>query len=265
MSRRLRSAIVIFCTLLVIILVCLDRTRSTQTLAPIPPKQNTIQTDFERYNSRSFPVTKVVDGDTIDIGIPDGNSANTRIRLWGVDTPETKKPNTPVMYFGPEAYKFTTDTVLNKNVRIFLEKKQTRDRYGRLLAFVQLPDGKYLNEELLSEGYAYNDSRFKHSYSNNYKHLESAARRDRKGLWKNVTVDQMPEWRQKLERSLHTQNSSSRFHPVFFCCLSACNVYIRIALFEYCKPEKLRRKIAYWTFDVNNDDSIIAGSPTSVL
>jgi len=206
MNKQLRNAIVIFCTLLVIILACLDRSRSTNTSAPPPANETSVQTDFERYNSRLFPVTKVVDGDTLDIGIPDGNDSYTRIRLWGVDTPETKKPNTPVMYFGPQATKFTTDNVLNKNVTIFLEKKQSRDRYGRLLAFVQLQDGKYLNEELLSQGFAYNDSRFKHSFSNLYKQLESAARRDGRGLWKNVTVDQMPEWRQKLERSLHTQN-----------------------------------------------------------
>ena len=206
MSRRLRAFLIIACLLLIAIFACLDRSRSIDHSLPTSSNQNKSLTDFEKYNGQTYAVVKVVDGDTIDIGIPDGNDDHTRIRLWGVDTPETKKPNTPIMYFGPEAYKFTLDTVLNKKVRVFLEKKQSRDRYSRLLAFVQLSDGKYLNEELLSEGFAYNDTRFKHSFSNQYKQLESAARRKGEGLWKNVTVDQMPDWRQKIERKLNSQN-----------------------------------------------------------
>ena len=206
MSRRLRAFLIILCVLLIAAIACLDRSRSIDHSLPSSSNQNKSLTDFEKYNGQTYAVIKVVDGDTIDIAIPDGNDDHTRIRLWGVDTPETKKPNTPIMYFGPEASKFTTDTVLNKNVRIFLEKKQSRDRYSRLLAFVQLTDGKYLNEELLSQGFAYSDTRFKHSFSNQYKQLESAARRKGEGLWKDVTIDQMPDWRQKIERKLQNQN-----------------------------------------------------------
>jgi endonuclease YncB( thermonuclease family) len=65
-----------------------------------------------------------------------------------------------------------------------------------LLAYVQLPNGKFLNEVLLSEGYAYADWRFYHSLYHKYKRLESATRHQKKGLWLNVTLEQMPEWRQ---------------------------------------------------------------------
>jgi endonuclease YncB( thermonuclease family) len=155
--------------------------------------------DLQKYNGKQFTVVKVVDGDTLDIGIQDGNYSHTRIRLWGVDTPETKDPrlNGP-MYFGPEAADFATKAAMGKRVTIHLEQdRKTRDKYHRLLAYVQLPDGRFLNEVLLSEGYAYADLRFKHSLYNKYKQLESLARRQKKGLWEKVTPEQMPKWRQK--------------------------------------------------------------------
>lgn len=101
------------------------------------------------------------------------------------------------MYFGPEASEFTTKLALRKQVTIYLdEENRTRDKYERLLAYVQLPDGRFLNEVLLSEGFAYADSLFRHSFYNKYKQLESAARSQKRGLWEKVTPDQFPEWRQ---------------------------------------------------------------------
>jgi micrococcal nuclease len=154
--------------------------------------------DFRKYHAQKFMVVNVVDGDTIDIDIPDSNHAHTRVRLWGVDTPETKKPNTPVQHFGPEATEFTRKLVLGKEVQIYLDHgNRTRGKYGRLLAYVKLPDFRFLNEILLSEGFAYADLRFHHSFYNKYKQLEASARSSKKGLWKEVTREQLPEWRRK--------------------------------------------------------------------
>jgi endonuclease YncB( thermonuclease family) len=155
--------------------------------------------DFNKYNSRSFIVSKVVDGDTIDIDAPDGDRKYTRIRLWGVDTPETKHPKLGVMYFGPEATDFVTKLALGKLVTVYLEEHRTRGKYGRLLAYVKLPDGRFLNEVLISEGFGYADPRFRHSFYNKYKKLEKSARSQKKGLWKNVSNDQFPEWRKKFK------------------------------------------------------------------
>lgn len=152
--------------------------------------------DWDKYNGKSFIVARVVDGDTIDINIPDGNYANTRIRLWGVDTPETKHPKLKVMHFGPEAAEFTEKMCFEKQVTVYLDKdNNTRCRYGRLLAYVQLPDGRFLNEVLLSEGFAYADTRFPHSYREKYIQLEKTAREKKIGLWENITPDQMPKWK----------------------------------------------------------------------
>jgi len=154
--------------------------------------------DFEKYHANTFTVVKVIDGDTIDIDIPDVNNSYTRIRLWGIDTPETKNPEVGVMYFGPEAAEFTKRSVLGKPVTVYLdESNSTRDKYGRLLAYVKLPNDGFLNEVLLTEGYAYADARFRHSLYNRYRQLDAGARSLKKGLWGKITREQLPEWLQR--------------------------------------------------------------------
>jgi micrococcal nuclease len=181
--------------LVLAVLAALDNSCARRAPAIPQTAEQQLSFDRQRYHARPFIVTAVVDGDTLDIDAPDGNSPATRIRLWGVDTPETKNPRTGVMYFGPEAAAFTKDLVLHQQVTIYLEPdRNSRDRYNRLLAYVQLPDGTYLNERLLSEGLAYADVRFQHLYFNKYQQLESVARSAKKGLWQSVTPDQLPQW-----------------------------------------------------------------------
>jgi micrococcal nuclease len=214
MSRGRRNVLAVIIAAAAVVLFAVDRTairpalRYQRTLTQ--SQQNAA--DFEKYHSKTFTVVKAVDGDTIDIDIPDSSTSggqaysHTRIRLWGVDTPETKDPRTGPMYFGKEASDFTTKSALGKQVTIYLETdRNTRDKYHRLLAYVQLPDGNFLNEELLSEGYAYADLRFKHGLYNKYKQLESLARKQKKGLWAGVTFEQMPAWVQRERPELGTK------------------------------------------------------------
>lgn len=94
-------------------------------------------------------VRKVVDGDTIDV------SGGERVRLIGIDTPETNDPNRPAGCFGQEASRFIA-TVLPPGtpVRLVGDAEQ-RDRYGRLLAYVyRRADGLFVNAELLRRGFA---------------------------------------------------------------------------------------------------------------
>ena len=155
------------------------------------------------YHTKNFTVVNVVDGDTIDIDIPDVNDSYTRIRLWGIDTPETKNPDLGVMYFGPEAAEFARELVLGKPVTVYLDEgNNTRGKYGRLLAYVKLPDNRFLNEILLTEGFAYADSRFRHSLYNRYKQLDASARGLKKGLWENVIREQLPDWLQRMSPNL---------------------------------------------------------------
>jgi len=156
--------------------------------------------DWARYHDRCFAVAKVVDGDTLDVAAPDGRSATTRIRLWGVDTPELARGDGGAMYFGPEAGAFAERMLDGQTVRLVLHPQRSRDKYGRLLAYVYLaPQGPMFNERLLEEGYAYADTRFAHPFKADFVRLEQTARRAGVGLWGGVTPGLMPEWRRRLE------------------------------------------------------------------
>ncbi|MBN2136351.1 MAG: thermonuclease family protein [Sedimentisphaerales bacterium] len=208
MSRRRRAAIIAVCVGLGIVLVWLDREcLYRRRKHPGGSEEQSRTLDLRKYHGRAFTVVNVVDGDTLDIDIPDGEYEHTRVRLWGLDTPETKSPKTGRMYFGEEAAEFARQSALNKNVWVYLdEDNRTRGYYGRLLAYIQLPDKRFLNELLLAEGYAYADLRFRHGHYNRYKQLESAARGQKKGLWEKVTREQLPEWLQKERPELLLDN-----------------------------------------------------------
>jgi micrococcal nuclease len=85
-------------------------------------------------------VLKVVDGDTIDIR--DDIRGRLRIRVLGIDTPETKKPGYTVGCWGPEATDFAKATLLGQRVAFVGDPTQDRtDRYGRTLAYLDKADG----------------------------------------------------------------------------------------------------------------------------
>ena len=157
--------------------------------------------DRDRYHNRTFSVVRVVDGDTLDIGVPDGDKDRTRIRLWGVDTPEVARGSGESMHFGPEASAFAKRTLEGRDVHIVLSPGRTRGKYGRLLAYVFMErGGAMFNEMLLREGYAYADLRFPHAYADRFRAIEKQTRRAKGGLWKDVTLETMPEWKQRFER-----------------------------------------------------------------
>lgn len=153
------------------------------------------------YHDKSFRVVHVVDGDTLDIDIPDGAKQVTRIRLLGVDTPEVGHHGTALMHFGPEASAFARQVLLNRKVHVVLSPDKSRGKYGRLLAYVYLErGGRMFNEMLIEGGYAYADLRFKHVYYKQFKAMDKRARTAGVGLWKDVTPGSMPEWKQRFER-----------------------------------------------------------------
>ena len=94
----------------------------------------------------------VVDGDTIDIAIG-GNTE--RVRLIGVNTPETKHPTKGVECFGPEASSYT-ENLLPAGTKLRVERDvEARDKYGRLLLYVYIADSNvFVNLDLVLKGYA---------------------------------------------------------------------------------------------------------------
>ena len=121
-------------------------------------------------------VERVVDGDTIVVrGVG-------RVRLIGVDTPETVDPRRPVERFGQEASAFTKRLLEGKRVRLEYDQDRT-DRYGRTLAYVYLPDGTFANAEIIRRGYGHAYTRFPFKYLDRFRQLEQEARRAGRGLW----------------------------------------------------------------------------------
>jgi micrococcal nuclease len=105
----------------------------------------------------SARVTHVVDGDTIDVDLPDGS--DDTVRYIGIDTPETVKPDTPVQCGGPEAHALNERLVGGQTVTLRFDAER-RDVYGRLLAYVYLPSARpgghplFVNAELVRRGLA---------------------------------------------------------------------------------------------------------------
>ncbi len=103
----------------------------------------------------SARVTHVVDGDTIDVTLADGDDET--VRYIGIDTPETVKPGTPVQCGGPQAHEVNDRLVYGKTVTLRFDAER-RDVYGRLLAYVYLPrPGRrplFVNGELARRGLA---------------------------------------------------------------------------------------------------------------
>ncbi len=156
-------------------------------------------TDHERYHNRTFTCISAVDGDTIDVDIADTDHSSTRVRLWGVDTPELARDGAAAMHFGPQAAAFTRSHVEGKPVRLVLSTGRSRDKYRRLLAYVYLDSEVMLNEEIIAQGYGYAERRFGHPWRERFVQLEQRAEKRRIGLWQDVKGEQMPAWRQRLD------------------------------------------------------------------
>jgi len=157
--------------------------------------------DVARFHERTFRVSRVIDGDTLDLAVPDGQRPHTRVRLWGVDAPEKAHGEQPGQWYAAEATAFAERILSGRDVLIVLWPERTRGKYGRLLAYVYLErGGSSFNEMLIEEGFAYNDPRFAHPLKERFRRVEKQARRDQVGLWAAVTLDDMPVWRQRFEK-----------------------------------------------------------------
>lgn len=129
----------------------------------------------------SATVTSIIDGDTIVVDIA---GQEHRVRLLGVDTPETVHPARPVECFGPEAAERLSELTPPGSTLRLERDLELRDAYGRLLAYLFTEDGTFVNLVLVEEGYAEamqippNTAR-----TGEIADAERQARREGRGLW----------------------------------------------------------------------------------
>jgi micrococcal nuclease len=135
-----------------------------------------------------YKVVKVVDGDTLDVDL-DGKIE--RLRLIGIDTPETVDPRKSVQCFGKEASNKAKELLNGQYVKLENDDSQgERDKYKRLLRYVFLPDGTNFNLFMISEGYAHEYTySTSYKYQSEFKQAEISARNGNKGLWSPTTCN----------------------------------------------------------------------------
>lgn len=183
----------IFLLLTVVVVVAMIAGRGV--IVPIPsfqnfmPKVHAVLTHIFPNTTRTdtgfYAVVKVVDGDTIDV---DMNGRIERVRLIGINAPESVDPRRTVECFGIEASNYAKLVLSEKRVRLERDgSQQDRDSYDRLLRYVFLENGTNVNELIVREGYAYEYTyKFPYQYQKEFKQAEKDAKASGKGLWGSV-------------------------------------------------------------------------------
>ena len=161
--------------LLLILVVLLALTADAEDKKPAIPVK-----DWK--NATAFKVVRIIDGDTIEV---EQDGKPVKVRLIGVDTPETVHPSKPVEEYGKEASRFTSNLLKGESVYLEFDKDKT-DKYGRTLAFVyRAPDGLFVNLEIIRQGYghAYTKYPFNDELMTLFRYYERQAREAGRGLW----------------------------------------------------------------------------------
>lgn len=133
-------------------------------------------------------VTSVVDGDTF--WADDGSEKGVKIRLIGVDTPETRNTGRKTIgYYGQQSKEYLTGLIENKKVRLEYDVNKS-DQYNRTLAYVYLTDGTFVNAELVKQGYAVVMTIPPNvRYADKFVKLERKARKNNRGLWNENHIE----------------------------------------------------------------------------
>ena len=128
-----------------------------------------------------YKIVKVIDGDTIMVKI---NHKTELIRFLGINTPEVENKYRHQECFGPQASKETKKLLTGKSVFLLPDPNSpNRGKYNRLLRYVFLPNGEFINAELIKRGYAFKYIFQPIQFIDYFSLLEKQARDQRLGLW----------------------------------------------------------------------------------
>jgi micrococcal nuclease len=148
-------------------------------------------------DKKAYLVKKIFDGDTFEVEM---NGKSEKVRMLGIDTPEkwdsdkferdqqrTGKDKETIKKLGTLSSDFTTRLIGGKKVILQADiKSDDKDKYGRLLRYVYLEDGTFVNLKIVEEGYANAYRKFNVSRQNEFIKAESEARDKKKGLWGEI-------------------------------------------------------------------------------
>ena len=142
------------------------------------------QSDRKPGNKAVFyPVSRIIDGDTF--WVDDGSEKGLKVRLIGIDAPETRNSRNKVKtVFGDEATEYLAGLIGWKRVRLEYDI-DTLDQYGRTLVYAYLEDGTFVNAIMVRNGYATVMTTPPNvRYAGTFVELERKARKQNRGLWK---------------------------------------------------------------------------------
>jgi micrococcal nuclease len=154
-----------------------------------------------------YSINHYIDGDTIAVNM---NGQVETVRFIGIDTPETHKPNTPVQCYGPAAAAHTQNVIKNAgaHVRLAADRQGTdRDRYGRLLRYVYLPNGTLVNLLNIQQGYAFYYPYFPFTKKAEFKAAQDQAKAAAKGLWGACTPTPSDDGGYKMDEPAASQQT----------------------------------------------------------
>lgn len=148
--------------------------------------------DMATYHGIQGRVTRVIDGDTFEIDIPDRLNQRpvTRVRLWGINCPELASFDREAEPLAQEAADMTKRLIEGGLVTLSLEPQRMRGTFGRVLAHVDIPDQGNLNIALLEAGLTITDERWPHRQLARYAKAQRQAKRKEIGLWEPASVDE---------------------------------------------------------------------------
>lgn len=176
-GRFFKNIIVVITVLSILLAGCKEDNSRTK----LPEDERLPAADGERsLGPGMYWVLRVIDGDTIVIRYKEKDE---KLRFIGINTPELRHPEKGAEPYGFEAAEYTKKLLENQPVRVKFDVQQ-RDKYGRLLGYVYLPDGTFVNALLLAEGYAQVMTIPPNvKYMKEFVRLEREARKAEKGLW----------------------------------------------------------------------------------
>lgn len=165
-------------TLVVLLLV------SYQTLqvSNVPQKSVKSVKIAQEVTENKTTVVRVVDGDTIVVLV---NNIEEKIRIIGINTPETVDPRKKVECFGKQASDKAKQLLTGQEIKLKSDPTQAdRDKYKRLLRYISLPDGTDYGLKMIQEGYAYEYTyQIPYTFQTQYKLAQKEAENLKVGLW----------------------------------------------------------------------------------